>query len=135
MTSSDPLLPAVSSRLAVRRDTYQLVAISLNVEQKVHPVIWTVANLPFDCLRIAPVPRPIGGALVLAVNSLLYLNQSVPTYGVALNTITESSSRFPLSEWTGGGGRGRGGGQRRCVCWADGGSEMVGNGCRMFHFL
>ncbi|XP_037085613.1 cleavage and polyadenylation specificity factor subunit 1-like [Pollicipes pollicipes] len=85
-----------AGRLAVRRDTYQLVAISLNVEQRVHPVIWTVANLPFDCLRIAPVPRPIGGALVMATNSLLYLNQSVPTYGVSLNTMTETSSRFPL---------------------------------------
>ncbi|KAF0313007.1 Cleavage and polyadenylation specificity factor subunit 1 [Amphibalanus amphitrite] len=85
-----------SGRLAVRRDTYQLVAISLNVEQRVHPVIWTVTHLPFDCLRIAPVPRPIGGALVLAVNCLLYLNQSVPTYGVSLNTLTETSTRFPL---------------------------------------
>ena len=95
----DPFSLSLSpSRLAVRRDTYQLVAISLNMEQRVHPVIWTVTNLPFDCLRIAPVPRPIGGALVLAVNCLLYLNQSVPTYGVSLNTITETSSRFPLSE-------------------------------------
>ncbi|XP_072014167.1 cleavage and polyadenylation specificity factor subunit 1-like isoform X2 [Amphiura filiformis] len=43
-----------------------------------------------------PVPKPIGGVLIMAVNSLLYLNQSVPPFGVSLNSITDRSTSFPM---------------------------------------
>uniref|UniRef100_A0A8D3BFY4 Cleavage and polyadenylation specificity factor subunit 1 n=1 Tax=Scophthalmus maximus TaxID=52904 RepID=A0A8D3BFY4_SCOMX len=83
-------------RVAVRQDTCSIVAISLNIMQKVHPVIWSLSNLPFDCTQVMPVPKPIGGVVVFAVNSLLYLNQSVPPYGVSLNTQTAGTTAFPL---------------------------------------
>ncbi|CAG5135896.1 unnamed protein product, partial [Candidula unifasciata] len=83
-------------RVAVRRDTCSIVAISLNIQQKVHPIIWSQGNLPFDCFSICAIPKPIGGVLIMAVNSLLYLNQSMPPYGVSLNSIAEASSSFPL---------------------------------------
>jgi len=59
-------------------------------------VIWSVANLPMDCCQICPVPKPVGGVLVFAVNSLLYLNQSQPPYGVSLNSIANISTEFLL---------------------------------------
>jgi cleavage and polyadenylation specificity factor subunit 1 len=34
--------------------------------------------------------------IILAINSLLYLNQSVPPYGVSLNSITDTSTGFSL---------------------------------------
>lgn len=37
-----------------------------------------------------------GGVVVFAVNSLLYLNQSVPPYGVSLNSQTNGTTAFPL---------------------------------------
>ncbi|KAL0962202.1 hypothetical protein UPYG_G00337050 [Umbra pygmaea] len=83
-------------RVAVRQDTCSIVAISLNIMQKVHPVIWSLSNLPFDCTQVMAVPKPIGGVVVFAVNSLLYLNQSVPPYGVSLNTQTNGTTAFPL---------------------------------------
>lgn len=83
-------------RVAVRSDTCVLVAISLNIQQRVHPVIWTVTGLPFDCTQVMSVKKPIGGCLIFAINSLIYLNQSVPPYGVSLNSIADHSTNFPL---------------------------------------
>lgn len=37
--------------------------------------------------------------MIFAVNSLLYLNQSVPPYGVALNSLTTGTTAFPLRKW------------------------------------
>uniref|UniRef100_A0A8D0CIQ8 Cleavage and polyadenylation specificity factor subunit 1 n=1 Tax=Scleropages formosus TaxID=113540 RepID=A0A8D0CIQ8_SCLFO len=99
-------------RVAVRQDTCSIVAISLNIMQKVHPVIWSLSNLPFDCTQVMAVPNFFffffkyrfrdmwlqftGGVVVFAVNSLLYLNQSVPPYGVSLNSQTNGTTAFPL---------------------------------------
>lgn len=83
-------------RIAVRQDTCAMVAISLNIQQKVHPIIWSVSNLPFDCQQAVPVKKPLGGTLIIAVNSLIYLNQSIPPYGVSLNSLTDTSTSFPL---------------------------------------
>ncbi|XP_072266682.1 cleavage and polyadenylation specificity factor subunit 1 [Pyxicephalus adspersus] len=83
-------------RVAVRQDTCCIVAISLNILQKVHPVIWSLSSLPFDCTQALAVPKPIGGVVIFAVNSLLYLNQSVPPYGVSLNSLINGTTSFPL---------------------------------------
>lgn len=83
-------------RIAVRTDTCCMAAISINVQQRVHPIIWSLGGLPYDCCQIIAVPKPIGGCLVLAVNSMIYLNQSVPPYGVSLNNIADHSTNFPL---------------------------------------
>ncbi|CAD1469341.1 unnamed protein product, partial [Heterotrigona itama] len=85
-----------SGRIAVRQDTCAMVAISLNIQQRVHPIIWSVSNLPFDCYQAVPVKKPLGGTLIMAVNSLIYLNQSIPPYGVSLNSLAETSTNFPL---------------------------------------
>ncbi|XP_058806106.1 cleavage and polyadenylation specificity factor subunit 1 isoform X2 [Phymastichus coffea] len=85
-------------RIAVRQDTCAMVAISLNIQQKVHPIIWSVSNLPFDCCQAVPVKKPLGGTLIMAINSLIYLNQSIPPYGVSLNSLTELCTNFPLTQ-------------------------------------
>jgi cleavage and polyadenylation specificity factor subunit 1 len=85
-------------RIAVRQDTCNMVAVSLNTQQRVHPIIWSLNSLPFDCSQLLPVPKPLGGALILAVNSIIYVNQSVPPYGVSVNSIADHCTSFPLSE-------------------------------------
>ena len=49
-----------TSRLAMRHDTCALVAVSLNLSQRTHPVVWSLNNLPFDCSQVLAVPKPIG---------------------------------------------------------------------------
>ncbi|XP_064466494.1 cleavage and polyadenylation specificity factor subunit 1-like [Ornithodoros turicata] len=88
-------------RLAVRQDTCCILALSLNLQQRVHPIIWSFTNLPFDCTKVLAVPKPIGGVLIMAVNALLYLNQSVPPYGVSLSSFTDFSTAFPLKSQEG----------------------------------
>lgn len=86
-------------RIAVRQDTCAMVAISLNIQQKVHPIIWSVSNLPFDCCQAVAVKKPLGGTLIFAINSLIYLNQSIPPYGVSLNSVADTCTNFPLSKY------------------------------------
>ena len=83
-------------RYAVKKDTCNSVALSLNLNQKTHPVIWPVEKLPSDCIKCLAVPSPIGGILLFGVNSLIYINQSVPSYGVSLNSIAKISSNYPF---------------------------------------
>lgn len=89
-------LPTWAGRVAVRKDSCSIMAVSLNLVERVHPVIWSLGGLPFDSLQVLAVPKPIGGVLVMAVNSLIYLNQSVPPYGVGLNAITRTNTEFLL---------------------------------------
>lgn len=67
--------------------------------QRVHPVIWSVSNLPFDSVQALPIEKPLGGTLIFTINAIIYLNQSVPPFGVALNSITDISTNFPLSKF------------------------------------
>uniref|UniRef100_T1JE89 Cleavage/polyadenylation specificity factor A subunit C-terminal domain-containing protein n=1 Tax=Strigamia maritima TaxID=126957 RepID=T1JE89_STRMM len=72
-------------------NTCSISAVSINLEHRVNPIIWSKSNLPFDCFRVLPVANP-GGILLFAVNSLFYLNQSFEPYGVSLNGTTKTSS-------------------------------------------
>jgi len=83
-------------RYAVKKDTCNSIALSLNLHQKTHPLIWPVDKLPSDCLKCVAVPLPIGGALIFAVNSLIYINQSIPSYAVSLNSIAKTTSNYPF---------------------------------------
>lgn len=85
-------------RVSVRQDTCCLVAVSLNVSQKVHPCIWTVSQLPYDCCKVLAVPKPIGGVLVFSQNCLIYLNQSIPPYATGLNSMATKATNFPMSK-------------------------------------
>ena len=84
-------LQTFAGRIAVRKDTCRLDVITLDVKERISAFIWSKESLPFDCLRCLPVPKPIGGTLVLAANSLFYLNQGIPPYGVTLNSIGDNT--------------------------------------------
>ncbi|KAF2368735.1 hypothetical protein FHG87_000497 [Trinorchestia longiramus] len=88
-------------RVAVRQDTCAIAALSLNLRQRLNPVIWHLSGLPHDCASLLPVPKPIGGVLLFAHNSLTYLTQSVPPYGISLNAMADKNTNFPLRKQEG----------------------------------
>ena len=70
-------LKTCPGRIAVRKDTCRLDVLTLNLKERMSVCIWSKEVLPFDCVGALPVPMPTGGTLVLAVNSLFYLNLSL----------------------------------------------------------
>ncbi|KAJ8542479.1 hypothetical protein ON010_g12334 [Phytophthora cinnamomi] len=87
-------------RLAVGFDTYCITVISINMNTRLHPKIWTVKNLPSDCFRLIPCRAPLGGVVVLSANAFLYFNQT-QFHGLATNVFaskTVNQSVFPLSD-------------------------------------
>uniref|UniRef100_H2ZS88 Cleavage and polyadenylation specificity factor subunit 1 n=1 Tax=Latimeria chalumnae TaxID=7897 RepID=H2ZS88_LATCH len=89
-------------RVAVRQDTCSIVAISLNIMQKVHPVIWSLTNLPFDCTQALAVPKPIvlkwGGDLVLCADVKFYCNFSClcSPYNIKTNVLVSRIAGFSV---------------------------------------
>ncbi|KAG0331722.1 Cleavage and polyadenylation specificity factor subunit 1 [Podila humilis] len=85
-----------TGRLAVRKDTCSLVVVSLDITHKTYPIIYSIDNLPYDCTKVIPVPKPIGGILVVSANALIYLDQSSTGFGVAVNAYASRVTDFPL---------------------------------------
>nr|CCA24259.1 conserved hypothetical protein [Albugo laibachii Nc14] len=93
---------ASSGRFAIGYDTMCLTVLSITLNSRLHPVIWCVKNLPADCFRIIPCKVPIGGALLLSTNAILYFNQT-QFYGIKLNVFadkTVNQSLFPCQDAT-----------------------------------
>lgn len=87
-------VPTWSGRIAVRRDTCVLTAISLKLDEKVRGVlVWSRINIPHDSHTILPLPSPYGGAVVLGVNRILYLSSQNVVFGVGLND-------YALDDWS-----------------------------------
>ena len=92
-------MPSCTGRFAAGRDTTCLTVLSLNVTQEGYPTIWSAAGLPLNATKIVPVPAPLGGALVLCTNAILYFNQTQYA-GLALNPFfgshTINTLKYPL---------------------------------------
>ncbi|KAL4213346.1 CPSF A subunit region-domain-containing protein [Rhizopus microsporus] len=84
-----------TGRLANNKDTVSLVVISLDLTAKVYPIIYSIDKLPYDCLKLVPMPKPVTGMLVIAANSLLHISQGSPGVGVAVNGYTKKTTDFP----------------------------------------
>ncbi|KAH8860725.1 Cleavage and polyadenylation specificity factor subunit 1 [Schistosoma japonicum] len=87
-----------AGRVSARRDTCCIVALSFNLQKRTNPVIWFQESLPFDCRSVIPVPQPIGGVVIMAANSILYLKQTLPSCSLPLNCYAQISTNFPMRQ-------------------------------------
>lgn len=76
------------------------MAVSLNVKDRVHAVVWNVGGLPTTINQCFSLPTPIGGACLFGSNEVIYLNQAVPPCGLALNSNVDEFTRFPFATET-----------------------------------
>lgn len=65
-----------AGRINSKRNSCVVSAISLDLSEKSHNIIWTVEELPFDSYQILAVPKPVGGAVVIGANGLYHCDQS-----------------------------------------------------------
>lgn len=84
-----------TGRLASTKDTVSVVVISLDLTAKVYPIIYSLDKLPYDCLKLVAMPKPVTGVLVIAANSLLHVSQGSPGVGVAVNGYVKKTTEFP----------------------------------------
>ena len=86
-------------RAAIDSGVCQLTAISFSLTTKQHTIVWKVEKVPADSLKIQPVPKPTGGAVLLSANSAIYFDQH-QNVGLALNSYAKATTdmKFRLSK-------------------------------------
>lgn len=75
-----------SGRAAVHRNSSHLLCISIDVRSKRHSKTWLMEKLPYDSLKLEPVPESAeGGVLLLAPNVILQVRHGACVAGLSLN--------------------------------------------------
>ncbi|RKP05219.1 CPSF A subunit region-domain-containing protein [Thamnocephalis sphaerospora] len=87
-----------TGRLQTRKDTCELVVVSLDLTNRKFPIIYRRDRLPYDCHTLLPVPAPLGGLFVIANSCLIYVDQGSPGVGVAVNARASACTSFSLRE-------------------------------------
>ena len=78
--------PTWAGRIALVKDTCVVSAITLDLDNKRHAVIWRRDLLPHSCYRLCATPTPLGGALVLSQNFIMHESQE-SSRALALNPL------------------------------------------------
>ncbi|KAI9813362.1 MAG: mRNA cleavage and polyadenylation factor subunit [Thelocarpon impressellum] len=101
----EPTFGILSSPLATscallhdRRDLLSYTVFTLDLEQRASTTILSVTDLPYDLLRVVPLPTPVGGALLVGGNELIHVDQAGKTNGVAVNIFAKECSSFGMAD-------------------------------------
>ncbi len=87
-----------AGRLAAKRNTCNVVVLSLIMSQGRTAAIWNISGLPHDATSITATPKPLGGLVALCNNSALYMNQNMVLACVGVNGFAPAtvSKSLPL---------------------------------------
>ncbi|GAM85892.1 hypothetical protein ANO11243_039020 [Dothideomycetidae sp. 11243] len=89
---------AATALLDERKDPLSYTVIALDLEQRASTTLLSVKGLPFDIWKIIPLPRPIGGSLLVGTNELIHVDQSGKTIAVAVNEYAKQCSDFSMAD-------------------------------------
>jgi hypothetical protein len=64
-------------RAAYRRNTSAVTVLTLDPTQRLAERLWSFDGMPFDTHLVIAAPKAIGGALLLSLNCVLYVNEKV----------------------------------------------------------
>jgi hypothetical protein len=73
-------------RAAYRRNTVAVTVLTLDPALRLAERLWSVDGLPFDTMSVVPAPKAVGGALLLSLNAVVYVNEKV-RIALPLNTL------------------------------------------------
>jgi hypothetical protein len=76
--------PTWTGRLATGRATMAVRTLSLSLPTKEQTEIWSATDLPYNATGLTPVAPPFGGVMLVANNTIWYLNTST-RIAVAVN--------------------------------------------------
>ncbi|CAK5269347.1 unnamed protein product [Mycena citricolor] len=85
-----------TGRLKEYKDTVKLVVFTLDVVGQHYPVISSVSGLPHDCFSLVACPTALGGVVILATNSIIYVERSSRRVVLPLNGWASRISEMPL---------------------------------------
>ncbi|KAI0566023.1 Cleavage and polyadenylation specificity factor [Gracilaria domingensis] len=89
-----------AGRAAIQRNTSQILNISIDIQSKRTSKTWTVDQLPYDSIRLEPIPESAGGGIMLLCTSvIMQLRHGACVAGLSLNCFgdsyaTEVKSKF-----------------------------------------
>jgi len=72
-------------RYASKRTTQELTAITFHMRQQSFSIIGLLSGVSHDTFSILPIPRPLGGALLLSQSAIWHWNNNQIDYGLAVN--------------------------------------------------
>ncbi|RIB01623.1 CPSF A subunit region-domain-containing protein [Gigaspora rosea] len=88
--------PTWPGKMNTSKDTCSLVVVSIDISQKLYPVIYSMDKLPHSSVKLIPIQKPVGGILIITANAIIHVDQSSPGIGIAVNGYATSTTDFPL---------------------------------------
>ncbi|KZT66632.1 hypothetical protein DAEQUDRAFT_714689 [Daedalea quercina L-15889] len=89
-----------TGRLQEYKDTVGLLIFTLDLVTHHYPVITVVESLPYDCFALTACSTSLGGVVVLAGNSILYVDQASRRVVLPLNGWPSRTSDMPMPPLT-----------------------------------
>ena len=88
------------SRLQEYKDTVALMIFTLDLVTHHYPVITVVESLPYDCFALTACSTSLGGVVILAGNSIVYVDQASRRVILPLNGWPARTSDMPMPSLT-----------------------------------
>ncbi|KAI0777316.1 CPSF A subunit region-domain-containing protein [Trametes elegans] len=89
-----------TGRLKEYKDTVGLYIFTLDLVTNNYPVITAVDGLPYDCFSLTPCSTATGGVVILAGNSIVFVDQSSRRVILPMNGWLQRTSDIPLPSLT-----------------------------------